>query len=661
MSDITSGYVLRGVLEPLSLRASQDSEIAARRIRRRALGPTKLTYAALIEREEQRTAYEDSSKQTLTNRKTALRAFLAFVRLEETDVVGQEMRADFDKRLEAFRKALGEEGRTKAVLVTYTSAVRHWRKAVLEWDCEFAASTDSVQPFTAALRSALGELPIRRVADQAGVPADALYGWMKGKMPKRRNLLPSIHRLEYFFGLKRGALVDLLRVQTPVMQQQVGEAQPVPYRERLRRTTFDTYSLHPAPGSPLREQWAAFMDYKTAVRPSRLKRTQRGQWAIATRNLKPSRSNQWWRFLRGQEVPTAHVAWSQVSAYLGWLRLAPERGGAGLAEEDVQTLAWLAVPDYMERYVKWRQERADGDISGFLFTYFALVASLTRVDEGYLRQQEKFQATLPEAYQTQPWDDLCHSAFELSNDLRRHYGKERVVSRDPFAPIQHILDLDRPLDAVVDMFARMKADRPAEGGKLEAIWSRDIALLKLLISNPLRRKNIAQLSWKADNTGELYQRADGSWWIRIESKHFKNARGAAREQRYDSPIQQMAWKDLERYLKEFRPMLMTGPTDYVFLASPKGEPKPHQPWEELSARVFIATKRYLWRCPGIGPHAFRHLVATALLKASKNDFKTAALLLNDRMSTVEKFYGRVTYGDAAAKMAEVLKESLERM
>ncbi len=661
MSDITSGYALRGVLEPLSLKASQDSEIASRRVRRRGLEPTKLTYTALIEREEKRATYESSSKQTLINRKTSLRAFLAFLRLEESDVVGQEMRSDFEEKLEAFRQSMAAEGRSKSVVITYTSAIRHWRRAVLAWDCEYAASTDSVQPFTAALRSAMGKHPVRRVADQAAVPFDALYGWMKGKMPKRRTLLPAIHRLEYFFGLKRGALVDLLQAKTAAGEQQVGQAQRVPYRERLRRTSSDFYVLHPKETSPIRGQWAVFMDYKTAVRPGRLKRTRRGQWTIASRSMRPGRSGQWWRFLRGQEVPTAHVAWSQVSAYLGWLCMDPARGGVGLPEDDVQTLAWLAVPDYMERYVKWRQERADGDVSGFMFTYFALVASLTRPGEGYLRQQEQFQETLPQAYRAQPWDDLCHSAFEMSNDLRRHYDKERVVSRDPFAPIQHILDMERPLDAVVDMFARMKADRPVGGGMPEAIWARDIALLKLLISNPLRRKNVAQLTWKADNTGELYQRADRSWWIRIESKHFKNARGAARDQKYDSPVQQMAWKDLERYLKDFRPMLMTSPTEYVFLPSPKGEPQPHRPWEELAERVFSNTKRYLWRCPGIGPHAFRHLVATALLKASGNDFKTAAMLLNDRMSTVEKYYGRVTHGDAAAKMAEVLKESLERM
>ncbi len=60
-------------------------------------------------------------------------------------------------------------------------------------------------------------------------------------------------------------------------------------------------------------------------------------------------------------------------------------------------------------------------------------------------------------------------------------------------------------------------------------------------------------------------------------------------------------------------------------------------------RVFSNTRRYLGRCPGIGARAFRHLVASALLKASGNDGSTAAMLLNDPMPTVEKYYGRVTH------------------
>jgi integrase len=186
----------------------------------------------------------------------------------------------------------------------------------------------------------------------------------------------------------------------------------------------------------------------------------------------------------------------------------------------------------------------------------------------------------------------------------------------------------------------------------------------VLVSNPLRLRNIATLTWRADNTGQLYQRPDGSWWIRIDRDFFKNVRGAAGESEYDMPVQEMAWGDLERYVKVFRPRLLVSDTDYVFVAARHGPYKRDRakPWTELSGRIVQLTKTYLWRCPGVGTHAFRHLVATAIIKASKlTDFKTAALVLNDRMSTVEKNYAHLRSSEGANRMNELLGQTFRRM
>lgn len=101
---------------------------------------------------------------------------------------------------------------------------------------------------------------------------------------------------------------------------------------------------------------------------------------------------------------------------------------------------------------------------------------------------------------------------------------------DSFAPIMHILQMAQPMDAIADMVQRMRADRPVLDPKAEAIWARDIVLIKLLASNPIRRRNLIHLTWRADNTGELHQREDGSWWLKIHKSRFKNTRGAAGDQ-----------------------------------------------------------------------------------------------------------------------------------
>lgn len=149
------------------------------------------------------------------------------------------------------------------------------------------------------------------------------------------------------------------------------------------------------------------------------------------------------------------------------------------------------------------------------------------------------------------------------------------------------------MDAVVDMIQRMRADRPIGLPRREAVWARDIMLIKILASNPLRRRNLAHLTWRADNTGELYQRLDKSWWIRIQKTKFKNRRGAAGEHNYDCMVQPSCWPDIERYLFICRPTLLRAPTDLVFLTQKRGAKNGHVPWADLSQRVHELTGKYL--------------------------------------------------------------------
>jgi len=458
----------------------------------------------------------------------------------------------------------------------------------------------------------------------------------------------------------RGALSSLVPSLRKGPAPGTGERPVIAYREELKKLTKDVYLLNPGVDSPLRAQWEDFVRYKTAVKPARLRRAERGRWRTSLAALSKETEATWWMFNDGKEVPTAASAWVQVASYLGWLALEEERGGKGLPVESLQTLAWLAVPDYIEAFVDWRLRRA-GAANGQIFMFIAFLASIVRPGFGYLTQQERFLRTLPTRYQQRSWEEMCNEQFEMTGALRNHYTPERTVGRDPFEPIAPVLQMAQPMDAIVDMVARLRADRPVAGGMSEAIWGRDCVLIKLLVSTTLRRKNLAQLTWRADNTGNLYRKDDGSWWVRIESRYFKNAAGAAKTRTYDTPVLEMAWPDIERYVGRYRPMLMRQPTDLFFLSNDRKAVGPHVPWKDLTRRVEELTRRYLWRCPGVGSHAFRHLVATSVLKATGNDFKTVAVLLNDKMSTVEKHYGHITSGDAAAKMAEVLGNQFARL
>ena len=118
------------------------------------------------------------------------------------------------------------------------------------------------------------------------------------------------------------------------------------------------------------------------------------------------------------------------------------------------------------------------------------------------------------------------------------------------------------------MTARMVACKPVTGGVDEAIWARDLLLIRLITSNPLRAKNLKLLTYKPDNTGNLYKKDDGSWNIWIDKKAFKNVKGAAGDQDYDIPVTANVWPIIEEYINVYRPMLPDADkVSFVFLSS----------------------------------------------------------------------------------------------
>ncbi|MNY07178.1 hypothetical protein D3C86_1399700 [compost metagenome] len=179
---------------------------------------------------------------------------------------------------------------------------------------------------------------------------------------------------------------------------------------------------------------------------------------------------------------------------------------------------------------------------------------------------------------------MCDRQFDLLEQLASSYYNEIEVSRDSFEPLRHLIDQKNPMESAADMIQRMRAARPVGAApRKEAIWARDLVLIKILASNPLRRRNLAHLTWRADNTGELYQKSDKSWWIRIPKHKFKNWYGAAQDVPYDSRVHASAWIDIEKYLFTFRPILMVAPTDLVFLTRKSRRlGAKHRPWVDMA-------------------------------------------------------------------------------
>jgi hypothetical protein len=569
------------------------------------------------------------------------------------------MRMKYPEAADRLIKLLEDEGRSARAISNTRAAFRPWRDAVVEYDTALALATDKGTPFVQALKGVMGDLPVKRVAKQAGVPKDMLRGWLLGKQPRPIST-KYLMRVEAFFGLEQASLIALAGVKPRGWRAQLGgPSVPNFYNQTVSGLARVQYCCKPNPDSPLRAQWYDFVKYKTSA-VTTLKRTKRGKWRFSPCPLASETDCNWWAFLDGKEVASTRLAWHRTSSLLGWLALGQERGGKGMALESVQTLAWLAVPEFLEEYLDWCKARLGKRNQGTK-QFLAFVASVVRPHFGYLWQRPEMLDTLPCGYAHQDWRSMCEQQFSLTEQLVSAYNDEIEVSRDSFESIRMLVELPQPMEAVVDMIQRMRADRPVGKPSLETIWARDLAVVKLLLSNPLRMRNLAHLTWREDNSGDLYQRADKSWWIRIPKTKFKNRAGAAGDSIYDCEVHPSAWRDLERYLFVFRPKLLKSPTDLVFLVRLQEGSTSHRPWSGLSAMIYERTAKYIPKCSGFRAHAFRHIVATSILKADGGTHKIAARVLNDRVATVEKHYDGLTSNDGAREMGRLLEAQFSRM
>jgi integrase len=418
---------------------------------------------------------------------------------------------------------------------------------------------------------------------------------------------------------------------------------PIAYRERLKLQQRSPYALKEA-SERLRDEWMFFVAYKVEAGSGgrgRLRRAKSGMWAKTAQPVKPQSESNWFAFQRNYYVATADAKWSMVSQYIGWLMLDVAKGGMGMAGDAAMTLANFARDDLLRHYQEWRIERSGGTSHQGILSLLKFVASLCHPETGYLTQSWGQFQEFARAPTIEEWLLDCQYAYEyvknLGNDLQALGGK----SRNSFEPIKVALDLPNPLDAVADAVLRMDANRPSTGGLHEAVWARDRLLLKLLASNPLRDKNARMLTYLADGSGHLHKK-DGVWRIAIPKNEFKNFRGAASDRDYDMPVRPEVWPDIERYLRDYRPLLASGDTPYVFVSNGRGD----RPWHRLRRQFEALTCRYLEGCPGVGPHAMRHLVATSILKQRPNDWAAAAWALHDREDTVRKHYAHLRSDDA---------------
>ncbi|MFM0684849.1 helix-turn-helix transcriptional regulator [Paraburkholderia strydomiana] len=658
--------MMDNLLIPVTLNSSQrrpNQTVRAGKREKRMSAVSTLTFHELSEKMHQCVANGEIPSSALPNLKSALRAFQASFGASDESVVGSLLRRSFYKNLRHHVDKLQAEGRDKSYIANRKSLMGKWCSLVTHLDRIEAAASKRMPPFQSVLNELLtqSQTTVAALARAANISKSTLRAWVNGALPNSR-AVPSLKRLERFFALEPNKLLDLAYERPIVKRPESKPAVVIPYRLRLARNSKDKYRLTQISDSLVRE-WLAFVTHKTEKLPD-LRRFSRGVWVTTDLFTEGETDRNWFCFTKGKFVPTAGLAWSHVISYLGWLKRARELGGAGLPSDDVQTLAWLSNKQLVHRYLKWLIERAEDKVHEGVLHFVMMIGALNHPQHGYLTQMPEVRERLPDAHRPRAWEDACQEAYAWAREMKKNLRADGVEhSREPMAPIKRVLELDDPLEAVADMISRMKSCRPATGSIHEAVWARDLVLVKLMTSNPLRAKNMKLLTYRADNTGNLYRRQDGSWFIRIERRALKNAKGAAKSRDYDMPVNRVVWRDIELYLNVYRPMLPDADkVDFVFLSTSEEHSAGYVgAWKSLDRRIFYLTRRYLWDCPGIGGHGFRYIIGTATLKKAPGAWDAAAAVLHDEVDTVKAHYAHLRPSDGGTFVHALLDSAFARM
>ncbi|MCX9154609.1 site-specific integrase [Niveibacterium sp. 24ML] len=586
--------------------------------------------------------------QQYRNCRTALLSFLAYCGKTLDSAIGAELTFQFERRLSDYLAQLDVAPRTRRDRRTQLLLLQrlHNQGPIS------AAAPRTPGRFEAELRRALSAQPLapKTLSRELGISPSLLQRWLKGATPNQRGIAP-LRRLEHALGLARDTLVRLIDKETSA-----DAAPPVRIhsREVIRERCRDTYRLHHEDFSEaFRREWRALLTEKTSTVPA-LERAPKGAWRLLPISM-VTQSHPLGTV--GMQVcPTAVLNLQHLASFYGWLRNWGTEAGIVPPGEFSDALAWLAVPAAIEAYLQFMTERSQGLRHGGHLTFTRFVASLVRERVGYLYQQRDLAERLPQCLRPESddqWRRVCLRTHKLANTWRRTSSD---ISRAPDAPIAHLLESDSPLRPIllaIRELQKLAASAPS-GSVSEATHIRDALLLSLLVSNPLRARTLATLTWSPSNSGSLYRATDGSWRIRLSSAALKNG-GARRNAKYDVQIPPPVAALLEQYVCEARTTLLAGTSSaYLFVCGPRD-----RPWRGLSARVRKLTKRHIPGSPGFAAHAFRHLVASAWLKQHPNDFLTVAELLGDSLETVIAEYAHLKRDDSLARLSAHLSSVLD--
>lgn len=663
-----------------------------------------LTYRSLIDFHIGNLRVESDRKKTssnsINNHMTAINKWLEFAtwmnglscthsqrpRLSPSDLVGTELDEDFDRQLLAHLTALEKEKLASATINNRKSLLRKWHESYIllmktaSLPEKFSESLDFLLEKRGGIAS--------HVAKSCNTTVSTLLRWKNGKNMPGAASRQYVVALESYFGLPPGTLLIKTLLSVSGSTENTEKNKSTPHRRYVSEIRKKPYKL----GFDLftdkqQQEWKDLFRFYTNhawVAAQGLERSRRG-WRTRRSNQKNSTGEMKLRYLQNfyghlclplaPKVPNLRgVNFDPCNdEHQGVSGLDPHLTGLGFFRDKL-SLSLFVDTSLIHSHMEFLRGRAFGYVyNTYVRGFLNFCRQLVLPEKGFLWQHSRFGEELsPPILSDADWQQRCAEAhrrikniirnLESSEDETERFRQSRDTSLRVVKPL--IREREHPISVLTDIAKGLrKAFSIARNPTSKALLFRDMVMVGLLTSNPVRAVNIVEMKYLQGSKGDeednvnLYKLADGSYRLKYETWELKNG---AQRGRYDLPVSAELTQDLDEYLRLWRPLLAdANECHYVFrpahnrsMARRKKRPdsKSEDNAKPISVNSFSrlinsASSRFIRDCAGFGPHAARHFVATEWLKFNPSAYAVAATILHDSEKMVKEFYSWVMPND----------------
>ena len=621
--------------------------------------PRQYTYADLVAYFEQ-TEGTALKPQQQKNRLSALNQFLQSRDLTLTDAIGAELKAGFPQSIASFIERGREEGLQEGTLNNRKTAMRQWSDTYTL----MLGSSDS--PIFEAFYQALEyyflkgiEKGIFKNKTQASLMFFGHICYIRNTIRTKKrcffnDTLSRVNDFESSVGAPQGSLTKF--IYAPLIEKSKVNKNRTSYGEKIKNLQEHPYMLDAFP-EQLQKEIASFVKFKTAPSPHPLNRNE--PWLLKGKE-EFRLSEKEWNIVSpdGKKFsPTAINFMKRMQSFFGALKKLDY-------DSEKFSLAYLTDFSLLVEYVDFMSSRHEQITKTPIMVLHISLSLMLKMEKhgrervfGFVRQKPEYASKLINPVPESEWDVWCHDRVldikQFIGDLEE--GLQIKDGRDVEEAAKQYLERQHPITALFELAENMRNYLEVNKNILKEFQKillyRDLLIIEMFPTQPLRIKMLAIMTYKSNNNGHLYKMQSGGWAVRFKAHEFKNETGAAADKDYDIPLEPTLWPKVENYLFNVRPLFKES-SDRVFVAPGHGsdtqKEKKKNGWSYAAAlsRSFVTrTKQFLIGCLGFGPHTVRHIVATDYIKNNPNGYQIAADILHDRLDTVLKNYAHLKAKD----------------